>query len=136
MPGGITIVDDSYNASPTAVACALDLLATARGRRIAVLGEMFELGPAAARAHREAGVRAAASCHELIAVGGAMAGRFLEGARAAGMEPARGRHVADADEAAEALQSMLEDGDTVLVKGSRGVGLDATVAALARGGVA
>ena len=136
LPGGITIVDDSYNASPTAVGCALDLLATARGRRIAVLGEMFELGPAAARAHREAGVRAAASCHELIAVGGAMAGRFLEGARAAGMEPARVRHVAGADEAAEALQSMLVDGDTVLVKGSRGVGLDATVAALAREGVA
>ncbi len=134
LPGGITIVDDSYNASPSAVACALDLLATARGRRIAVLGEMFELGPAAAREHHQIGIRAASACHELLAVGGAMAERFLNGARAAGMPSDRTRHVASAAAAAEELQSMMEDGDTVLVKGSRGIGLDATVAALIRGG--
>jgi len=128
LPGGAVLVDDSYNASPVAVARMLELLAAAPGRRIAVLGEMYELGALTDEAHREVGVQAARSCELLLAVGAAAARRLAEAARAAGLEAVE--LVADADEAARVLGARLAAGDVVLVKGSRGVGLDRTVAAL------
>ena len=131
---GISLVDDSYNASPLAVRRLLELLARAPGRRVAVLGEMYELGDLAQEAHRHAGEQAAAACDLLIAVGGADAGLIAAGAREAGLRDESVHLVEDADRAAELLRRVLCTGDVVLVKGSRGVGLDRTVAALAAEG--
>lgn len=128
LPGGAVLVDDSYNASPVAVARMLELLAAVEGRRIAVLGEMFELGELSDDAHRAAGAEAARSCELLLAVGGAAARRLADAARAAGLVAVE--LAGDADEAARVLGARLRPGDVVLVKGSRGVGLDRTVAAL------
>jgi UDP-N-acetylmuramoyl-tripeptide--D-alanyl-D-alanine ligase len=127
---GISLVDDSYNASPLAVRRLLELLARAPGRRVAVLGEMYELGRMAAEAHSRAGEEAASACDLLVAVGGANAEKLSLGAREAGMPDSAIHRVEDADSAAELLRRVLRPGDAVLVKGSRGVGLDRTVAAL------
>jgi UDP-N-acetylmuramoyl-tripeptide--D-alanyl-D-alanine ligase len=82
------------------------------------------------KAHRRAGERAAAACDLLIAVGGADAERIANGAREAGL-PDRAIHFSEnADQAAATLRLLLRAGDVVLIKGSRGVGLDRTVAAL------
>ncbi len=130
----ISLVDDSYNSSPLAVRRLLDLLSRAPGRRVAVLGEMYELGELSSDAHRQAGVEAAAASDLLVAVGGADAGRLAEAARDAGLDDGCIHHLDDADRAADLLHGVLRSGDVVLVKGSRGVGLDRTVAALVREG--
>jgi UDP-N-acetylmuramoyl-tripeptide--D-alanyl-D-alanine ligase len=127
---GISLVDDSYNSSPLAVRRLLELLARAPGRRVAVLGEMYELGTTTAEAHRQAGEEAATACDLLVAVGGANADELARGAREAGMAERAVHLVEDADRAAELLRGVLRPEDAVLVKGSRGVGLDRTVAAL------
>lgn len=129
--GGVSVVDDSYNASPLAMRRLLELLARAPGRRVAVLGEMYELGPLSAEAHARVGREAAAACDLLIAVGGADASRLIAAAGEAGLAAEAAHQAADAAAATALLQDLLRSGDVVLVKGSRGVGLDRTVAALA-----
>ena len=130
LANGITIVDDSYNASPIAMRRLLQLLSAAGGRRVAVLGEMYELGEMAGEAHREVGASAAANCDLLVAVGSENALELAEAARHAGLAGTAVRHVDNAEAAGELLSSILEPGDVVLIKGSRGVGLDKTVDAL------
>jgi len=125
---GLTVVDDSYNASPVAVARMLELLERTPGRRVAVLGEMYELGAAAPAAHAEAGRRAAASCDLLVAVGGEHARTMAAAAREAGLS--RVEWAIDVDAAILRLGGLLEPGDVVLVKGSRGVRLDRAADAL------
>jgi UDP-N-acetylmuramoyl-tripeptide--D-alanyl-D-alanine ligase len=127
--GRVTLIDDSYNASPPSVVAALDLLAGLPGRRVAVLGEMLELGRDAASGHREVGVAAAATCDLLIVVGSG-AGGIAKGARDAGLDPARILEVPDRDSALDTLRERLRDGDVVLVKASRGIELDLVVDAL------
>lgn len=127
---GATLVDDSYNASPLAMRRLLEMLAAAPGRRVAVLGEMYELGDGDADAHREVGRVAAASCDLVVATGLENAGELASAARAAGQDAGAVHHVDDAEAAARLLQSLLRPGDVVLIKGSRGVGLDRTVDAL------
>ena len=124
--GTWTILDDTYNASPDAVLAALGLLAELPGRRIAVLGEMLELGDAAPAEHHRVGVAAASVVDRLVVVGRGAAG-IAEGALAGGLDPARVEHAADRAEALSALLAMLEDGDAVLVKASRGAALDLLV---------
>ncbi len=136
LPAGITLVDDSYNASPAAVAALLELLAESAGRRVAVLGEMLELGQAAEAAHREAGAAAARAAEVLVAVGGPNARLLAEAARGTGLSAAAVHHAEDAASALELLRSLLEPGDVVLVKGSRGVALDLVVDGLTGGGEA
>ncbi len=127
LAGGVTVVDDSYNASPQAVLRMLDLLAETAGRKVAVLGEMLELGERAPAYHREVGERAGAVCDLVVAVGGGAASVL------AGAAGAAARHVADADAASHLLAGVLRPGDVVLVKGSRGIGLDRVVDALLAG---
>ena len=134
---GARLVDDTYNASPISVAGALDFLAEtpiARGRRrLAVLGDMLELGPDEERLHREIGARAARSADGIVAVG--ERGRWIaEAARTAGAR--RVATALDADDAAVVLERELAPGvgDLVLVKASRGIGLDRTVELLRGGG--
>jgi UDP-N-acetylmuramoyl-tripeptide--D-alanyl-D-alanine ligase len=130
LPGGITLIDDSYNSSPAALRQALQTVATASGcaRRVAVLGEMLELGAHADRLHREAGRAAAdASLDLLIAVGGDAARTLAEAAMTQGMAASRVMHVATKEEAATLALERIRPGDLVLVKGSRGIGTDAVV---------
>jgi UDP-N-acetylmuramoyl-tripeptide--D-alanyl-D-alanine ligase len=120
LPGDVTIVNDCYNANPMSMRAALDDLATAApGRRVAVLGDMLELGPDEQRFHEEIGEHARERGVDLL---------VTVGPRAAHMQ---GDHaVADAAEAAALLPELVEDGDTVLVKASRGVGLEVVAEAL------
>jgi UDP-N-acetylmuramoyl-tripeptide--D-alanyl-D-alanine ligase len=125
----VTVVDDSYNASPGAVLAALDVLAGLPGRPVAVLGEMLELGDGHDAGHHAVGEAAARSV-ELLVVVGAGARGIAEGAAAAGLDPGRIHQVPDGEAALEALRPRLRDGDVVLVKASRGVALDRLVDAL------
>jgi UDP-N-acetylmuramoyl-tripeptide--D-alanyl-D-alanine ligase len=133
---GATLVDDSYNASPVSVSAALDFLAEtpipAGGRRLAVLGDMLELGPDEEQLHRRIGAQAADIVDRLLAVG-ARAAWIAEAARSAGL--ANVSEVRDVDEATEAFDRVMAagPGDVVLVKGSRGIELDRLVAALEAG---
>jgi len=123
----ILLLDDSYNASPVAMEAGLRLLAASRGRRIAVLGDMLELGAESGEAHRKIGALAAASADLLLCVGGEGAAEILEGARAAGMPPDRSFLFAETGETAALLGSEMRAGDIILVKASRGVGLESLV---------
>ena len=126
---GATVIDDSYNASPGSVVAALDLLADLPGRHVAVLGEMLELGEGHDEGHLSVG-EAAAGVAELLIVVGRDARGIAEGAIAAGLAEDRIHLVDDAEAALDALRPRLRDGDTVLVKASRGIGLDRLVDAL------
>jgi UDP-N-acetylmuramoyl-tripeptide--D-alanyl-D-alanine ligase len=124
LPGGIVVVNDCYNANPMSMRAALDdLAASASGRRVAVLGDMLELGPDEARFHAEIGAHArAAGVDVLVAVG----------PRAAHLADGYGELIAvpDAQAAAAAVPPLLQPGDTVLLKASRGVGLEVVARAL------
>ncbi len=116
---GVQFIDDSYNANPESMRAALRTLAEleADGRRIAVLGEMAELGKESERSHREVGEAAAAlKIDQLIAIG-EMAAAIANAAQNAGLE--NSRIVASPDEAAELLADETSPGDLVLIKGSR-----------------
>ena len=128
LAGGVTVVDDSYNANPTATKKALDVLAGgAATRRIAVIGEMLELGERSAELHEGVGRAAASRVDVLFAVGGTPAKALADGAIAAGMAAASVQYFATSDEAAEAVSAIVRSGDLVLVKGSRGVKTDRVV---------
>jgi UDP-N-acetylmuramoyl-tripeptide--D-alanyl-D-alanine ligase len=126
LPSGAVVINDCYNANPLSMRAALDDLATHSpdGRRIAVLGDMLELGPGEAEEHRELGEYAARSGVDvLVAVGPLSA----ETARAFAGEAVQ---VADAAAAAAAIGDIVGPGDVVLVKGSRGIALEAVAEAL------
>ncbi len=130
LPGGITLIDDSYNSSPSALLRALEIVKAATGsaRKTAVLGEMLELGDHAAGLHERCGRAAAeAGLDVLIAVGGDAAARLADAARAAGMPESAVSYVRTSDEAAEVALQKIRPGDLVLVKGSRGVRTDIVV---------
>ncbi|MEA2194600.1 MAG: UDP-N-acetylmuramoyl-tripeptide--D-alanyl-D-alanine ligase [Solirubrobacteraceae bacterium] len=120
LPGAVLVIDDCYNANPMSMRAALDdLAASASGRRVAVLGDMLELGPDETRFHEEIGAYAReCGVDVLVTVGplaASMARPFLPGEH----------HATDAAaEAAELVLALVAPGDTVLVKGSRGVGLE------------
>ena len=124
--GGVTLIDDSYNASPRSVVAALELLSGLPGRRGAVLGEMLELGEASEDGHRTVGEAAARTVDWLVVVG-RDAAPIAEGALDAGMEPSRITTARDADAVLATLPQRLRSGDAVLIKASRGIGLDRLV---------
>jgi UDP-N-acetylmuramoyl-tripeptide--D-alanyl-D-alanine ligase len=125
----LTVIDDSYNANPTATRRALEVLAgSSAERRVAVLGEMLELGAHALDLHEGVGRAAAAAPVDLLfAVGGAPASALASAAVAAGMSADSVRHYATSDAAADAVVAAVQPGDLVLVKGSRGVRTDRVV---------
>jgi UDP-N-acetylmuramoyl-tripeptide--D-alanyl-D-alanine ligase len=135
LPGEITIINDSYNSNPRAMERMLETLATwpTARRRILVAGEMLELGQQSPEWHREIG-RKAVDCGVswLLAVEGD-ARFFLEGATEAGLPTERGRLYSTAEQAAEYCQDLLQPGDIVLVKGSRGVHLEKVIELLQKG---
>jgi UDP-N-acetylmuramoyl-tripeptide--D-alanyl-D-alanine ligase len=130
LAGGLTLIDDSYNSSPSALKRALDTIKVATGsaRKVAVLGEMLELGAHASRLHQECGAAAAAAdLTLLIAVGGAPAQLLAEQAIRSGMPLSAVVYVPTSAEAADVAAERTRPGDLVLVKGSRGIGTDAVV---------
>ncbi|MDX1631518.1 MAG: UDP-N-acetylmuramoyl-tripeptide--D-alanyl-D-alanine ligase [Thermoanaerobaculia bacterium] len=125
LPGGIHVVDDSYNSNPVALERALDSARLLPGERhLAVLGEMLELGADGPRFHREAGVAAASRGFSPVVGVGELARYLVEAAKEAGADA---RWAADAREAAAWVSARIAPGDAILVKGSRGVGLEAVV---------
>jgi UDP-N-acetylmuramoyl-tripeptide--D-alanyl-D-alanine ligase len=126
---GATLIDDSYNASPPSMIAALDLLAETQGRSIAILGHMRELGAAETEGHIAVG-RHAAETIDVLAVVGADAALIAEEAESAGHRDVR--RFGSPNEAADQLRRELRDGDHVLIKASRAVGLESVVEALVR----
>jgi UDP-N-acetylmuramoyl-tripeptide--D-alanyl-D-alanine ligase len=124
--GDWRILDDTYNAAPDSMAAALDLLASLPGRRIAVLGEMLELGDLSDAAHREVGAHAARAAQILLAVG-PFASLYAAGAHAAGMDAGAIVETPTRAAALAQLERRLRPGDIVLVKASRGAELDLLV---------
>ena len=124
LPGDIVVINDCYNANPMSMRAALDdLAASASGRRVAVLGDMLELGPDEARFHAEIGAHARETGVDVLVAVGPRAAHFADG---------YGEVIAlpDAHAAAAAVPDLLAPGDTVLLKGSRGVGLEVVARAL------
>ena len=128
--GGITIVDDTYNSNPIALEQALKALSleTRCRRRVAILGEMLELGEHAGRFHEACG-RAAfeAGFDRVIAVGGVSAQVLVDGAVMAGLPATAVAVLPTSEEAAQRVCEIVQKGDLVLVKGSRGIRMDRIV---------
>jgi UDP-N-acetylmuramoyl-tripeptide--D-alanyl-D-alanine ligase len=119
---GSTIIDDTYNASPLSMVAALDLLASVgKGRTVAILGDMLELGPNSEEKHREVGEHSAQTADLVVAVG-PLARTIAVGAG----EPAR--WFPDKATMRMEIEALLAPGDTVLVKGSRGMAMEEVVA--------
>jgi UDP-N-acetylmuramoyl-tripeptide--D-alanyl-D-alanine ligase len=125
LRGEVILIDDCYNANPMSMRAAIDDLAeTARARGVAVLGDMLELGPRAEEFHRQIGAHASRQGIELLLTVGPLAAAMRE------TFAGESHSASDAQAAAELLRALLREGDTVLVKGSRGVGLERVAEAL------
>ena len=123
----IMLIDDSYNSSPAALKRALEVLTheTRASRKVAVLGEMLELGEHSTELHRQSGRAAAdAGVDLLFAIGGASARALADAAVTAGMPPTAVNYFESSEAAASAAAASIKAGDVVLVKGSRGTRTD------------
>lgn len=129
VASGVTVVNDAYNANPTSMRAAIDTLGSMipRGRRVAVLGDMLELGSLAELAHFRLGEDVARGSVDVLVTVGELGHRIAEGAMAEGMDASAVRDCATAEEASEVLDDLLAPGDVVLVKASRGMGLERVV---------
>jgi UDP-N-acetylmuramoyl-tripeptide--D-alanyl-D-alanine ligase len=136
LANGASVYDDTYNSNPYALARTLELMTQAdvSGRRIAVIGDMLELGEQELQFHRDAGKGIPKSIDVVMAVArsgnDARSRALLDGAREAGFADDALHHFPDAEAAGQFLKTFLREGDLVLLKGSRGVGLDKAVAIL------
>ncbi len=131
-PRGSTILDDTYNASPASTIAALNLLEELSGRKVAVLGDMLELGDYEEEGHRKVGVRAADVADILVTVG--VRGRIIAGeAIAVGMPADRVYMLENNEEAVRLLEELVREGDVILIKGSRALRMEEIVNALGRG---
>jgi UDP-N-acetylmuramoyl-tripeptide--D-alanyl-D-alanine ligase len=131
LPGGVHVINDTYNANPGSMALAIDTLGSLRGngRGILIVGDMLELGEHAESAHRELGILATRAGTARLYVTGEFAQVVTEGATGAGMDPGRiftGSH----DEIVEAIKGRLGPGDWILVKGSRLMAMEKVVKGL------
>ena len=126
--GAVTVLNDAYNANPSSMRAALETLAAlaTAGRRVAVLGDMLELGPASEQWHREIGVLAATAAvrADLLVCVGPQSRWTANAARDAGLSPEAVLHYPDTAAAAAGLGSLLRSGDLVLLKASRGTKLE------------
>jgi UDP-N-acetylmuramoyl-tripeptide--D-alanyl-D-alanine ligase len=126
---GALILDDTYNASPQSTLAALNLLDELEGRKVAVLGDMLELGSYEWKGHEMVGIRAAEVVDELITLG--ERGRMIAAAAArAGLPNQLITELTSTQEAVEFLRGRLSSQDVVLVKGSRSMQMETIVAAL------
>lgn len=126
---GALIVDDSYNASPESTLAALNLLEEIEGRKVAVLGDMLELGPYEQEGHDIVGRRAAEVAQLLVTVG-QLGKSIAESARISGLPEENIISCDDVPQAIDILGKLLVEGDVALIKGSHGLRMDRIVAAL------
>ncbi len=129
---GIRVINDCYNANPDSVRAALDLMAEipVDGRRIAVLGDMLELGEQAPVLHEEVG-RYAASRIDVLLGTGPLSEHTVHGAHEAGIDAGQSQHFDGRDSLSRQLEALARPGDLVLIKASRGMELEHVVEALA-----
>ena len=134
LPGGVTVIDDSYNSNPSALVVALRVVGGVAdaGRKVAVLGEMLELGGASIALHEQCGREAAVRLDRLVTVGGEPARALGRAAVEAGLPAASVTHVDTSGEAEAVVVQLVRRGDVVLVKGSRGIGTETVVDRLVR----
>lgn len=123
---GSWIVDDTYNSSPSSTLGALELLALMPGRKIAVIGDMLELGSFTEEAHRRVGAKAAQVAEIVLAVG-ERAIFLADEAKKQGMPKEKIFHFASAEEAGRLLRDLIEEGDLILVKGSQSIRMEKVV---------
>ena len=121
--GDYTIISDCYNAGPESMAAALLVLGRKKGRRIAVLGDMLELGACTQAEHYRIG-RIAAEKADLLLVYGPNGKRVLSGAFTGGMSDTRAMAFEDRNKLAATLKRMAKPGDVILFKGSRGMRME------------
>jgi len=126
---GALMLDDTYNASPESMLAALNLLAELDGHKVAVLGDMLELGQYEKQGHEIVGVRASEVTDALITIG-TLGHQIATAARRAGMQPGKIKEFENTNEAISYLQKSLTGKDVVLVKGSHGIHMDRIVNAL------
>lgn len=129
----ITVLNDTYNANPSSTKAALQVLQeTATGRKIAVLGNMYELGAREQAGHQEVGeVAAAMAVDTLIAVGN-LAQWIAQGGLAGGLSPQKVFHCENNTQAITELRKLIKPGDTLLIKGSRGMRMEEIVKELTK----
>ena len=125
--GRLTLVSDCYNANPNSMQAAFESLKLMEGRRVCILGDMLELGPASPAMHRDVGLKAAEAGAELVLTSGPLAVEIDQGAREGG---AKAQWFADKQALIQALPSLLQEGDTVLVKASHGMAFEEIVKVL------
>ncbi len=128
LPGGGTLIEDCYNANPPAMAAALADLCRRPGRHVAVLADMLELGPDEAAFHRGVGESARDMGVDLLVAVGARAASYPDGA-----DGVAAVTFADTDAAVAGVPALIEPGDVVLVKGSRGMAMERVARAIAEG---
>jgi UDP-N-acetylmuramoyl-tripeptide--D-alanyl-D-alanine ligase len=134
LPGQVTVINDAYNANVASMRSALAMLgAMGDGAKIAVLGEMRELGQQSAEFHREVGRAAAAEHVSLLIAVGSEAEEVLAGALESGMEPDAALSVGSHQEAAARVRERVRPGDFVLIKGSRGARMERVLSHLQEG---
>jgi UDP-N-acetylmuramyl pentapeptide synthase len=129
LPGEIVVIDDTYNSNPEALASVLGTLSasTPPGRRVLVMGDMLELGRQGVSFHEQAGELAARSGVELLVGVGTLSRHAVDAARRAGIEAVT---AGDTMQAAQMVPGLVRPGDLIVVKGSRGMRLEAVVDAL------
>ena len=129
---GVMVVDDSYNANPDSMKASLRTFAAlkAQGRKIAVLGDMAELGPFSEEGHRNVGVYAASADVDFLVCVGPLSRGTAEAACESGIERDRIACVSDSGEALDFVRSFVREGDAVLVKASHAIGLEKVVEGL------
>ena len=123
--GDITVLDDSYNANPASMKSSIDVLQYARGRKVCILGDMFDLGEKSEAFHREVGRYASESGIDLILCVGKEAEHMY--ASASSLAPDRCQYFSECSSLIGALPSLIHPGDTVLIKASRGMHLEQIV---------
>jgi UDP-N-acetylmuramoyl-tripeptide--D-alanyl-D-alanine ligase len=123
---GVKLIIDCYNANPASMKAAVQLLAQmgAKRKKIAVLGDMLELGQNAAQLHEEVGAFLARQGIDQLVACGALARNLAKGAKQAGLDPTSILEVPDARAAAAAVKTVVQPGDAVLIKASRGMKLE------------
>ena len=120
---GVTIIQDCYNAGPESMAAALNVLGNRSGRKIAVLGDMLELGVCTQAEHYKVG-RIAAEKADILLAFGPNSVRMLNGALTGGMQESKARAFTDRERLAAVLKQLAKPGDTILFKGSRGMRME------------
>jgi UDP-N-acetylmuramyl pentapeptide synthase len=133
LPGGATVIDDTYNSNPASLRAALDSLKALRddtGRVIVGLGEMLELGVETVPAHREAGSMVAELGADTFLALGEHAEDMLQGALEAGFPADKATIVTSREEMTHRIREKMQSGDLILLKGSRRMGLERVIEGL------